>query len=477
MVDAGLLPSWLVDHVCERLLNGETIDRIAWWDNDLKLALLDIQLTLVYAGDPKPQHKEASLIGKHMRIAYEIDRTQDFVISGYSSEPILDEAAARLIHRLDHHSKSGAWESGYSWDLELIADDKRTGLLDHGEMSGLIGRRLLTRAYMTAVLRPTRPFMPEFASFSGGVRLIDFLKELIAEGFIADVLSCTSNLDDVPLEKAFEEAYVRFTHWIKVIDDTITAAVATAAFLRGAAIIHDIKRSPINLLIPVLMWDTEISHWVTSGILIKIKRRRAAGVICLSEIDEREIGFFPKKSKIPDDLAFEPTTSRPHPNLRPYISLVMELGRELPPFYVAKASKSTKLYRPSSIFVSSSGALFTTKETHPRYNIFIYGYTGASYGVARYEAKELYDFILGRDDLSDHPRQDAASHQAVKTMRPGFFGMDSFQWLKSSLPDEKPIDDSDIAGVFTGPFDADAVQRFEEDLMNSEEEDATDSDS
>lgn len=78
-----------------------------------------------------------------------------------------------------------------AWDLKLIAAFKDNGILNE-EMDALIVRRLLTKACTSVLLRSNLYSKP---NFSAGIKLVDFLKELIAKGFIADVLSCTSNLD------------------------------------------------------------------------------------------------------------------------------------------------------------------------------------------------------------------------------------------------------------------------------------------
>lgn len=232
------------------------------------------------------------------------------------------------------------------------------------------------------------------------------------------------------------------------------------------------------------MWDAKVGEWVISGILVQIKRRQTPGIICLSEIDEQEIGFFPEDSEIPDGSAFKPTTSRPYPTNRPYISLVMELATELPISTVKRSDTPSspkrrrttaspepiKLHHPSHIFAIGSGKIYPishTLRTHPRYNIYIDGCSSTSYGVIRDVEKSMYDSLIGvKDLLDDHPRHDAESIQAVGDMTQFFsIGDPSYHWLDCPELRKTRTDDSDLAGVLVGPFDGNALQRFEYDLQ------------
>lgn len=76
-----------------------------------------------------------------MRLAYSVPTSREYMRSGYSSEPILAEAAAILIQRKNKYS-------GASWDIDAIHQSMQDGLLDKGKMVELLGRLLLTRAYM-----------------------------------------------------------------------------------------------------------------------------------------------------------------------------------------------------------------------------------------------------------------------------------------------------------------------------------------
>ena len=89
------------------------------------MAVLDVQLSLDY--EPcreKVQVEEAGLVESHMRIAYSIPNDREYLQSGYPSEPLLAEAAARQL---------------WKWRMQdpfvvvnTLTNILDTGLLDHG---------------------------------------------------------------------------------------------------------------------------------------------------------------------------------------------------------------------------------------------------------------------------------------------------------------------------------------------------------
>jgi hypothetical protein len=103
----------------------DTLPRVA------RMAVLDVQLSLDY--EPrreKVQIEEAGLVESHMRIAYSIPNDREYLRSGYPSEPLLAEAAARQLWK---------WRTQDPFvvvnTLTTILD---TGLLDRGELGELM---------------------------------------------------------------------------------------------------------------------------------------------------------------------------------------------------------------------------------------------------------------------------------------------------------------------------------------------------
>jgi hypothetical protein len=62
-------------------------------------AVLDVLLTLDFEPRRQVAHiREAELVASHMRIAFSVPKDRGYIRSGYPSEPLLAEAAARQMH-------------------------------------------------------------------------------------------------------------------------------------------------------------------------------------------------------------------------------------------------------------------------------------------------------------------------------------------------------------------------------------------
>jgi hypothetical protein len=214
----------------------------------------------------------------------------------------------------------------------ILRDNMDDGLLDRGERGELVGRELLMSAYDRAIERehearqrsesslqdistndPASFTSPR--SYSSGVSLITFIEELFTEENAHQVLE--SLPDNIKLETkfrdAFKDAKVRFTHFVKMGDNTgTTSAASWVALARGMAIITRSGEVAVDAIIPILLHDDKLCEEVVSGLLVQFKRRRHSGPKASYLINQRTIRFFPKGSSDSDE--------------RPYISLVMELG-------------------------------------------------------------------------------------------------------------------------------------------------------
>ena len=103
-------------------------------------ALLDCRLMLDYV--PRHEHtfeREVELVASHMRIAYSVPKSREVLRSGYSSEPLLAEAAAQFAHF--RKPAGGGVEDPELYILKRNLKDK---LVDLGQRVELIARHLLT---------------------------------------------------------------------------------------------------------------------------------------------------------------------------------------------------------------------------------------------------------------------------------------------------------------------------------------------
>jgi hypothetical protein len=419
----------------------DTFPRVA------RMAVLDVQLSLDY--EPRRERvqiEEAGLVESHMRIAYSIPNDREYLRSGYPSEPLLAEAAARQLWK---------WRTQDPFVVvNTLTNILDTGLLDRGELGELTGRHLLLDAYHRTVELEQRG-RPEKTppNFSAGCRLVTFIKMLYNDGWAEMVLNSTpDNLNGVPLREAFKDAIICFTHFGKMADDTgITSVAAWVAFVRHMGIICRNGQRAVDCILPVLLWDTKICEHVITAVLVQFKRRKRRGTIAEYTIDEADIGFFPKTLE-------ECTHGSVANNYRPYVGMIMELGVQTEPLDIAKTrtifrpderSSMNKIpdprprtppatgkvlaqATPSKIYIPQYGTKHHPFVGHARYHIFAYGCSPTVYRGIDEAHRASYAFLLSsRDFLGEHPRGDAQSLAAVRRMKPFWTGGDDgYHWVQ-----------------------------------------------
>jgi hypothetical protein len=434
-------------------------------------AVVDVRLMLSY--EPRQEASralEADLVASHMRMAYSVPQNREYIRSGYPSEPLLAEAAARQMRIFRLRDPNAI--------LQILQDNLQSGLLDKGERGELVARELLISAYDRAIEREYAESTNRSSSglqgqrddhlsgdafdpiphYSRGVSAITFLEELFTPAYPEQILdSVPNNVKSAEtLRSALRDATVRFTHFGKMADNTGTTTAATwAAFVRAMAIICRSGETGVDIIIPVLLSKSKLCEEVTTGILVQIKRRRAKGSIAKCNIDERTLKFFPDVSP-----AGAPTTRRP------YISLVMELGVQNKPSPDAMTStkaaarpprQSTSqahvMKTPSKVVALGQGRLRRAADCHPRYSIFAYGCSDTVYKGIRPSQRAVYQYLLAsRDFLDEHPRKNPETLLAVRRMRPFWSaGPACYHWiedarLQNALPDDNNVDDIVLTG-------------------------------
>ncbi|KAI1782186.1 hypothetical protein LXA43DRAFT_1187824 [Ganoderma leucocontextum] len=384
-------------------------------------AVLDVRIMLSFDScRPAALCRERDLVASRMRTAYSIPRDHKYLHSGYSSEPILAEAAARQL---------GTWrisdpdEKMLEPAVQILRDHLSNGLLDRGERGETAGRLVLTLARDRAVLNA----FPEdtHRTFSRPVTVIEFIKTLLSPALAQTVLN--SRPDNLPsnhpesrtFENVFEHAVLNFTHFAKGTDDSaLNEDTALGCFLRSMA--------------------------AMTGILVQFKLRKKKGTKAAYEIDQKRVGLF-----------------RDGTPLCPYITLVMELGITSdqlpseslpadPPVESSKADVHLDVGKPRGL--TSGGH---QKVVPPRYSMFVYGCSPEVYRVIGQQDMPAYKQIIdGGSVLAEHTRQDPASLRLIEMQKPFFcIGNQSWHWVvndrlnESEFPDEEDGQSDDVAGA------------------------------
>jgi len=242
------------------------------------------------------------------------------------------------------------------------------------------------------------------------------------------------------------------------------------------AIICWTSQKTVDIVIPVLIKRTSmIEESTMTGLLIQVKRRKDKGSVIQYEINQKEIGFFPADNA--DNTAA----------CRPYVTLVAEIGVQLPfsPAAITQAKVRDKIRRhtpnPPRTFTIVKTAIHQTlsnlhipsqpktikypRDTHPRYSIFAYGCSETVYSVISQSDSSTYKFLLGhRDVLDEHPRKTDQSLCAVREMKPFWSaGLECYRWVQDTfLQKYQDNDDDDDAGLFIGQYEDDAMSETDQ---------------
>jgi hypothetical protein len=409
-----------------------------------EIAVLACRLLLDFEPSRQSARRtQAQLVERRMAIAYSVPGHGEYMLSGYPSEPLLAEAAARRMAKIRAHATRLGSAAGVVIP-DLVLTHIESGLVDKGERGELVARLLLMLAQDKTVeaqhekARQSRQ-AHEDVLYSTEVPVNEFMQTLFPHAW--DEIG-SSQPDNCPNGEKFEEAFidavVRFTHFGRVGDDyAASSAGACAAFIRCMAIQCRPGQFVIDMILPVLLSrSADVDERAMSGILISIRDRIAASTKARAQIDESEIPFFPKTEEA---------------DSRPYIVLVLDFGirppvpesakvptkRKEPEKPTPSASQRKKLRvskassaavdalspgSPSQILVSASDVPSSGRQAeaapkvHPRYAIFAHGCSPTVYGVV--ENKDTFALLLAsRDFLAEHPRQDPQCIDAVRRMK------------------------------------------------------------
>lgn len=420
--------------------------------------LAAIALRLLLEFEPMRQITEDKLVQGHMRVAFSVPAHREYMRSGAPSEPILAEAAARVM--------ANSMSSKAMLSANILAYVK-SGLISKGEHGELVARLLLTLAHDAACRPPASSsqvsrLTPIATQYSQPVAVLDFFKELLGKDHMEKVLhSEPQNIrNGTTFEAAFKAATIRFTHFAKAGDTSVVSDhSAFVAMCRGAAWQCFNQQKDIDIIVPVLLRDELIGRFVMSAILIQIKNRTTKQAIY---VDAEKLNFF---SPGGDDRA----------QTRPYIVLTMDLGAQPTPPPVPKpkakpestgAQAATPPITPAKLVTAQKvnvheagkpGAPRGAKplpSRHPRYFISVTGCSSGVYNVITPPEKNIYAQLLtSRSLINEHPRQEKMYREAVQQLKPTWEYGSSYDWV--SYADAPPnqawvLPDDHQEGVVVG---------------------------
>ena len=423
-----------------------------------KLAALAVRLLLTF--EPSREAaviKESELVEGYMRWAHSIPAHRENLRTSAPSEPILAEAAARVMAKFDREI------------ITLLSDYLRNGLIEKGQRGELVWRTIVTKAHDLALHCDLFLSLPAFnRNFSVPIHLFKFLKALVGEEHMKAILaSHAQNVpDSLTFKDAFEHSYIHFTHFAKAGDNSVVSdEAAYIGMLRGIFWQCSDQQTDIDGILALLLGGlgTKLGRWVMSAIFWQIKNKKKKQPI---HVDAEKLKFF---SAPPKD---EPEKGAS----RPYIVITMQLGVQKNPSkktapssqLVPGASVSQRGTTPSAIHlpppIVRNQPPHTNKRArpmHPRYEINIIGCSPTVYNVIKEEERESYNQLLASHDLlSEHPRQFDEAKDAVLRSKPFWKeGRQSFGWVQPveepSVTGEVPFPAPEAEGVFLGEYQED----------------------
>ena len=399
-----------------------------------KLAAIDVILNISYEGNRiASRNIQEAMVARHARLIYAIPSHREYTRTGYSSEPLLAEAAHQLVYE---------WEKKEpSFLIDTLNMNNDNGVLNKGHAGEMVARLILSSAYRRAIVEKSASG-GKSPNFSAGCSLLTFIKQLFSDPHADMILECNPDnvQDGEKFKDAFRDTTLRFTHFITMSsrsndgDHCPWTSILWAAFVRGAAIIGGSTQDTTNFMIPVLVGKNDkIGDSTITAILIQINNKIRAGPVHKYLIDAKAVRLFPEDTK----------------KFHPYVCLVMELGvvptQKSNDSDKGKGGQSAETSAPtqkrartveaspSKISMYRAGLLRkkpSKAEAHARYHIFAYG---CSKTIYKYAEKAKFAKLLGKYDVfDDHARQDDESLAAIRKMKPVWEpGIHCFGWTAS----------------------------------------------
>lgn len=184
-----------------------------------------------------------------MRIAFTAPRHRLYLYSGTPSEPILAEAAARLMDQ---------WRTRIDYTAASLQRYLETGLIEKGLRGELIARVLLTDTYDRAAKAQRHDSEP--APYNQPITLRSFFKELFTHEYAEVILQSMLNNflqgSGKTLDVMLGDSLIRLSQWVLMGEwrGSITNVIA-AALVRGMGIICGAGFKSCDLIIPIQLVD------------------------------------------------------------------------------------------------------------------------------------------------------------------------------------------------------------------------------
>ncbi|CCM02478.1 uncharacterized protein FIBRA_04578 [Fibroporia radiculosa] len=339
------------------------------------------------------RHLETEMVDGHMRIAFSVPKHRQYMYSGYPSEPTFAEAAAQE----KEGEVEGKEKRKESWRVsDILSQHVRDGLISKGERGELVARLILIQTFDAAFKKArVDKCNGDGERINWPVRLLDFLEALFGKTHMEAIKS--SRPDNQPqgttLADVFEDAYVRFKHFARSDDETITNTYGLwAAMMRGMAMQCSSNSPIIDIIIPTILRNENLAENAMTAMLIQVRNMdtRYGWVIDQAVLNQKYGIFF------------------------------AQLGRQTPLYHSGNAigSRNGELkgqYHDTTSNLTEDDD--SDKIDHPRYAINVTSCSSSIHAVV--DSKANYAYLPGgRTDLyEEHSRQDPTNLSLVQRLK------------------------------------------------------------
>jgi len=250
-------------------------------------------------------------VESHMRICLNIVPEADAMYTVAPSEPALIEAAAQVMQ-----GKSGRENSVDI--LERFMSNRYLSKGDRGELACML-LMLLAHDEACDALRGRdgiRLMMP----YHVPLRLTEFLTTLFAGNYRTEILEAQAIEGGTSLQQTFKDAWVHFTHFVKVHDHKVVDRKFLMRLMaRGAAVLCADNQLGIDAIVPVCYKGTELTPTNMTCILVQGKNVHDlvnSRPVLFANMDPFYVGVYEKGAK----------------DCPPVIKIVLSVGTERPSF-------------------------------------------------------------------------------------------------------------------------------------------------
>jgi hypothetical protein len=222
----------------------------------LQLAVLSTRIPFDFdPANPLATKKQRTLVEKHMRLCLRVLPDNLAVETQAPSEPLLAEAAERVMRLFDPAAT-----------LSQAVSTSGVSLGSRGEQ---VAALLLLQAIDKAR-----------HSLDTDARVVDlnsFLQELLADPTHTSVFgshpACSRDpSEDKPLHEQFKDSKMWFNHFIVVEDfDILNSEYLWRYLLRGAAIICATSQAGCDIVLPFMFRDGKLGKMTVSAVMIQVK--------------------------------------------------------------------------------------------------------------------------------------------------------------------------------------------------------------